>query len=155
LRYNFPADIESSKTDRGTFIIKKKMAKIGTEDVILAFGCLIRSSEMKDLEEWGEEEVGYRIRAIAVGLTLGVSKTSRTGATNMKLRIITTNWLCAIFQLCLSFIICIKNVTSFVFLSAANGSSVKKINFCCGKTFNLKNTQLFHECNCYFGTNTR
>jgi hypothetical protein len=43
------------------------MVKIGTEDVILAFGSLIRSSEMKDLEEWGREgEVGYRIRAIAV-----------------------------------------------------------------------------------------
>jgi hypothetical protein len=58
--------MESSKTDRGTFIIKK-MVKIGTEDVILAFGCLIRSSEMKDLGEWGrQEEVGYRTRAIAV-----------------------------------------------------------------------------------------
>jgi hypothetical protein len=35
--------------------------------VILAFGCLIRSSEKKDLLEWGrEEEVSYRIRAIAV-----------------------------------------------------------------------------------------
>jgi hypothetical protein len=43
------------------------MVKIGTEDVILTFGCLIRSSEMKDLEEWGrQEEVSYRIRAIAV-----------------------------------------------------------------------------------------
>jgi hypothetical protein len=43
------------------------MVKIGTEDVILAFDCLIRSSEMKDLEERGrEEEVGYGIRAIAV-----------------------------------------------------------------------------------------
>jgi hypothetical protein len=31
------------------------MFEIGSEDLILAFGCLIRSWEMKGLEKWGEE----------------------------------------------------------------------------------------------------
>jgi hypothetical protein len=79
------------------------MAKIGIEDVILAFGCLIRSSEMNGLETMASNKA--RGKGCVYNQSnsnirrRGISKKFRSTIKVVERKIISTNWAFPLFQL--------------------------------------------------------